>query len=46
MDQETAKMLQEHINKHVTSTGKGEKAHPVYAVSLPVSILLFRPVSV
>ncbi|EXK79168.1 glutamate decarboxylase [Fusarium oxysporum f. sp. raphani 54005] len=31
MDQETAKMLQEHINKHVTSTGKGEKAHPVYA---------------
>uniref|UniRef100_A0A0D2Y1U2 glutamate decarboxylase n=1 Tax=Fusarium oxysporum (strain Fo5176) TaxID=660025 RepID=A0A0D2Y1U2_FUSOF len=46
MDQETAKMLQEHINKHVTSTGKGEKAHPVYAVSLLVSILLFRPVSV
>lgn len=46
MDQETSKMLEEYINKHLTSTGKGGQAHPVYAVSLPVLFLLCRPVSV
>jgi glutamate decarboxylase len=46
MDREASKRLEDYINKHLTSMGKGENAHPVYAVSLPVSTLLFRPVSV
>ncbi|RKK58508.1 hypothetical protein BFJ69_g17394, partial [Fusarium oxysporum] len=45
MDRESSKRLEEYINKHLTSMGKDEHAHPVYAVSLSVSFLLFRPVS-
>ncbi|KAF9783563.1 hypothetical protein IL306_009386 [Fusarium sp. DS 682] len=46
MDRETAKRLEEHINKHLTSTGKSENTHPVYAVSLPGNSALSASVSV
>jgi glutamate decarboxylase len=36
MDPESSKTLEEHINKNITSMGKGDNAHPAYAVSHPV----------
>ncbi|KAJ4250242.1 hypothetical protein NW762_012057 [Fusarium torreyae] len=31
MDKESSKMLEQHINKHVTSMGRADSSHPAYA---------------